>query len=76
MGSTGTLVTHADRSVTFNCRTSWQPMNSGLANTAVRDLVVLPGDGQTVIAGLAAGGGVFRSSDAGACWAAINDGLP
>jgi len=55
---------------------SWQPVNSGLANTAVRDLVVLPGDGQTVIAGLAAGGGVFRSSDAGASWEAINDGLP
>ena len=63
---------------------SWSSVNSGLPfNKAsdgssylywVRALVVDPQNSNTVYAGTA-GGGVFKSTDGGASWSALNSGL-
>lgn len=52
---------------------SWGAMNTGLTNTAVRDLTLDPRNPTTLYA--ATDGGVYMSTDSGAHWTALNTGL-
>ena len=52
---------------------SWNSINTGLANTVVRAVVIHPSYPQILYAGTA--GGFFRSADSGATWEAGNSGL-
>jgi len=64
---------------------NWSAVNSGLSNTTVTALAIDPNNTNTLYAGTSlnlfalmyaqSGGGIFKSTDAGASWSAINTGL-
>jgi len=63
---------------------NWVPINTGLTNLSITSLVINPYDPNILYAGAASEfhlnpdesrGGVFKSSDAGASWTPINNGL-
>ena len=53
-------------------RAHWTQINSGLTNTDVESLAIDPTNTQVVYAGTY--GGVFKSTNAGVSWKAINSG--
>jgi photosystem II stability/assembly factor-like uncharacterized protein len=53
----------------------WEARGAHQAVSDVLSLAIDPADPSTVYAGVR-GGGVFKSSDGGGTWTAINDGLP
>jgi photosystem II stability/assembly factor-like uncharacterized protein len=60
--------------VTSTGAAGWQSADTGIFNTNVSSLVVLPGQTSTIYAAVV-GGGVFRTSDQGETWEAVNSGL-
>ena len=70
-------------SVSRNAAETWEPKNSGLPHLLTMGLVIDPLDTDTLYVTLWARpgsaswrGGVYRSSDGGNHWVAVNDGLP
>jgi hypothetical protein len=61
--------------LTTNQGTSWTAMNSGLTNTDVNTVAVIPNGagGTNLLAGT--GGGIYLSTDNGTSWAAVDSGL-
>ena len=62
------------RTDTMNFNGDWRPKNKGLTNAVVTCLAVAPDPQHTLYAGTE-GGGIFKSSDRGKSWQAINQGL-
>ena len=65
----------ADSDQCQNGGTNWDPVNNGL-DPRVLSLRIAPTDDQTLYAGIAGGGGVYKTVDGGLTWEAVNDGLP
>ncbi len=61
-----------DRGVLRLDQLNWTPINNGLTNVTVRALII-SGAPAVLYAGTA--GGVFKSTDGGQVWAAVNTGL-
>jgi len=59
---------------TTNCGATWLPMNTGLADLRIRDLVVHPSLNRMLYAATAAG--VFKSADGGESWTFSSAGIP
>ena len=62
------------RTDTMDNNGDWRPKNKGLTNAVVTCLAVAPDPQHTIYAGTV-GGGIFKSSDRGKSWQAINQGL-
>ena len=62
------------RTDTMDNNGDWRPKNKGLTNAGVSCLVVAPDPQHTLYAGTS-GGGIFKSTDRGKSWQAINRGL-
>jgi len=62
------------RTDTMDNNGNWLPKNSGLTNATVTCLTVAPDPQHTIYAGTL-GGGIFKSTDRGKSWQAINQGL-
>ncbi|MGD0337799.1 MAG: T9SS type A sorting domain-containing protein [Bacteroidota bacterium] len=59
-----------------NNGTSWSVINSGLENTSVRALAIIPtGDGSDMNLFAGTSGGVFLSTNDGTSWTPVNSGL-
>ena len=77
----GRDILHADQSVYVNGGVyksidgglNWSPINSGLTNTDIRDLVISPTNPSRLYA--ATRTGVFKTDDGGVSWSAFNIGL-
>ena len=62
------------RTDTMDNNGNWRPKNKGLTNAVVTCLAVAPDPQHTIYAGTQ-GGGIFKSTDRGTSWQAINQGL-
>jgi photosystem II stability/assembly factor-like uncharacterized protein len=62
------------RTDTMDNNGNWRPKNKGLTNTVVTCLAVAKDPKNTLYAGTS-GGGICKSTDRGASWQAINQGL-
>jgi photosystem II stability/assembly factor-like uncharacterized protein len=62
------------RTKTMDNDGNWLPKNKGLTNAVVTCLAVAPDPQHTIYAGTL-GGGIFKSTDCGKSWQAINQGL-
>jgi photosystem II stability/assembly factor-like uncharacterized protein len=62
------------RTDTMDNNGNWRPKNNGLTNAVVTCLAVAPDPQHTIYAGTL-GGGIFKSTDHGTSWQAINQGL-
>jgi photosystem II stability/assembly factor-like uncharacterized protein len=62
------------RTDTMDNNGDWRPKNKGLSNAMVTCLMVAPDPQHTIYAGTL-GGGIFKSTDRGASWQAINQGI-
>ena len=51
--------------------TSWQAANRGLTNLNLQEIAVSPSSADIVVAGGAVGGGLFRTTNGGASWSAV-----
>ena len=65
----------ANAAVSYSDGGKWVEMNNGLYGGRAYSLAIDPINTQTIYAGTWYGG-VFKSTDGGASWNAINNGLP
>ena len=54
---------------------TWNPSNAGLGKGTVGSIVIDPSHPEIIYAGLFDQGGMYKSTDAGKTWAAINNGI-
>ena len=73
-GAFAGLASGVYRTDTMDNNGNWHPKNNGLTNAVVTCLAVAPDPQHTIYAGTWAGG-IFKSTDRGKSWQAINQGL-
>jgi photosystem II stability/assembly factor-like uncharacterized protein len=73
-GAFAGLASGVYRTDTMDNNGNWRPKNNGLTNAVVTCLAVAPDPQHTIYAGTWAGG-IFKSTDRGKSWQAINQGL-